>query len=392
MKKDKFTIILLHYNQQKYIYNAIDSILKQNYNNIELLITDDNSKKFDQEKIINYIEKNKNTNLTNYNFVINEKNIGTVKTLNKAIKKATGNFAMFFAADDELYDENVIAKFVNAFKKSNAEIVSAQCIMYDEKIEKKLYDFVTEKNKIIINDSSPKKLFSKMAEGCLLAAGATSYKKELFNKINFDETYKLIEDWPYYLVCSRKGIKINYFDFEALKHRNGGVSHSFSYKISPTIKQYYKDVFNIYENEIIPFFNELSLKAKFKVISDYKYYKNNFSTEDHIYKKKSLTYKLFDVISILLITLNDYIYNCTNLNGLIELIYELVMCLILKSFLSDSLLLKIILILFIAPKIIAFIFYKIRKIIKQLVYIVKKIKKKLKYGNAHYDNNESFRI
>ena len=40
MNKDKFTIILLHYNQQKYIYNAIDSILNQDYNNIELLITD----------------------------------------------------------------------------------------------------------------------------------------------------------------------------------------------------------------------------------------------------------------------------------------------------------------------------------------------------------------
>lgn len=392
MNKDKFTIILLHYNQQKYIYNAIDSILNQDYNNIELLITDDSSKKFDQEKIINYIEKNKNINLINYDFIINEKNIGTVKTLNKAIKKVSGNFVMFFAADDELYDKNVITKFVDAFKKSNAEIVSAQCIMYDEKIEKKLYNFVTEKNKIIINNYPSKKLFSKMAEGCLLAAGATSYKKELFNKINFDETYKLIEDWPYYLVCSRKGIKINYFDFEALKHRNGGVSHSFSDNMSPSVKQYYKDLFNIYENEIIPFFNELSIKAKFKVISDYKYYKNNFSTADHVYKKKSLTYKLYDILSIILTSLNKYVYNCTSLNGLVELIYELVICLLLKSFLSDALLLKIVLILFIIPKIIAFIFYKIRKIIKHLIYVFKKIKKKLKYGNAHYDNNENYRI
>ena len=37
MEKKLFTIILLYYNQPKLIYDALDSVLIQNYSNIELI-------------------------------------------------------------------------------------------------------------------------------------------------------------------------------------------------------------------------------------------------------------------------------------------------------------------------------------------------------------------
>ena len=58
-KTKLITIILTNYNNEEYIYKAIDSILEQDYGNIELIITDDCSKKFDKDKINNYIDKNK---------------------------------------------------------------------------------------------------------------------------------------------------------------------------------------------------------------------------------------------------------------------------------------------------------------------------------------------
>ena len=113
-----YTIVLTHYNQMEYIEEALDSVFIQNYPNIELLITDDASKNFDEKKITEYIKKHKKNNIKNFKILGNEKNIGTTKTLNNAIKVSTGEYIQFFAAYDALYDKNVISNFVKAFNKS----------------------------------------------------------------------------------------------------------------------------------------------------------------------------------------------------------------------------------------------------------------------------------
>ena len=41
----------------EFIYEALDSVFKQNYPNIELIVTDDKSKSFDKKTVIDYIEK-----------------------------------------------------------------------------------------------------------------------------------------------------------------------------------------------------------------------------------------------------------------------------------------------------------------------------------------------
>ena len=58
-KSELYTIIITNYNNSKYLKNAINSVLNQKYNNIELIITDDNSTEFNLENIKKYIEKKK---------------------------------------------------------------------------------------------------------------------------------------------------------------------------------------------------------------------------------------------------------------------------------------------------------------------------------------------
>jgi len=106
--KDKFTIVITCYNQEEYIYNALHSVFIQDYNNIEIIITDDASRNFNKSKVEKYIKENRKDNIREYCFIINKKNIGTVKTLNKAIRNSKGKYITFFAADDELSNENII--------------------------------------------------------------------------------------------------------------------------------------------------------------------------------------------------------------------------------------------------------------------------------------------
>ena len=68
----EITVILINYNQSKYLRDAIKSVLNQSYKNYELIIIDngsiDNSKKiietFLNDKRINYLNYNKNDAVT----------------------------------------------------------------------------------------------------------------------------------------------------------------------------------------------------------------------------------------------------------------------------------------------------------------------------------------
>jgi len=83
MKIPKISVIMSVFNDEKYLKESIESILNQTYKNFEFIIVDDGS--IDRTSVIlkNYTEKDPRIKT-----IINEKNIGLTKSLNKAIKIA----------------------------------------------------------------------------------------------------------------------------------------------------------------------------------------------------------------------------------------------------------------------------------------------------------------
>jgi len=55
----KFSIIINTHNQDKYIYDAINSCLKQTYKNYEIIIIDSSNYKINIKKYFNIKKKNK---------------------------------------------------------------------------------------------------------------------------------------------------------------------------------------------------------------------------------------------------------------------------------------------------------------------------------------------
>ena len=109
----KVSIVLAHYNQPMYVKQALYSILNQTYENIELIFADDASTNIDLPELKRYVNANNKKNI-NVIWQINEENVGTVKNLNRAIEKSSGDYLYFFAADDELYNNEVIEKYIMA--------------------------------------------------------------------------------------------------------------------------------------------------------------------------------------------------------------------------------------------------------------------------------------
>ena len=93
--KPLVSIIISCYNHQDYITQCIESIVRQTYSNIELIVIDDGS----TDKSADILEQLSKK----YDFSFERQiNMGLTKTLNKAIDKARGKYIAPLGSDDYL--------------------------------------------------------------------------------------------------------------------------------------------------------------------------------------------------------------------------------------------------------------------------------------------------
>lgn len=278
-QKPLVSLIILSYKNYHYLYEALDSVIIQDYPNIEIVISNDGSDDFDKKAIEQYFKKNKIPNIKNIVINNNPTNLGTVKNINKAIKLSKGEYIIIFAADDTIDNNNVVTKLIDIFDTLPKKelIVTSQIGMYDIKLKKLIQLFISRENKEKIKKLKPKKLFVEMTTKCFLPGCGTCYKREIFKKYGyFDEKYVLIEDYSSALKLSRLGVKYNFVDFISFKHRDGGISHGNINGEVHKSKQYDLDILNILEKEVIPYTEKMNPRQKSKFIKHYKDLKFRF--------------------------------------------------------------------------------------------------------------------
>ena len=98
-KNNKISIIVSAYNTEKYIEKCILSLLNQKYENIEIIIINDNSKDKTWDVIKNIAKDNNKIVAIN-----NKENHGLSYNRNMGLKKSTGDYIGFIDSDDYISD------------------------------------------------------------------------------------------------------------------------------------------------------------------------------------------------------------------------------------------------------------------------------------------------
>lgn len=101
-KQPLFSIIIPMKNADTYIRNALDSIAEQNFDNIEVLVIDDNSDKTDISKYLVQSWKTQHPNINLKLFKTTKDNGGPGGARNIGLDNATGKYVLFLDADDAL--------------------------------------------------------------------------------------------------------------------------------------------------------------------------------------------------------------------------------------------------------------------------------------------------
>jgi len=115
MKEKKVSIVVPVYNVEKYLKKCLDSILSQNYKNLEVVVVDDGSTDNCGKICDEYAKKNKNL------IVIHKQNGGITSAWLAGLEKVSGEYLTFIDSDDWI-EPNSISSMVSKLEDRNADI------------------------------------------------------------------------------------------------------------------------------------------------------------------------------------------------------------------------------------------------------------------------------
>jgi glycosyltransferase involved in cell wall biosynthesis len=205
----RITIITVCYNRALTIEKAIESVLQQNYSNIEYIVIDGNSTDGTKAIIASYKDR-----ISQY---ISEPDKGMYDAINKGFRLATGDVIGLMHSDDEFYDEDAISKIVASFRKdSTTEGVYGDGIYVSNDSEERL----------IRNRIGGAFSLEKVKSGWLPLHPTVYLKKSVIDKHGlYNLDFKIASDTEFLLRYLYKyEIKMNYINSYIVKMRMGGLS------------------------------------------------------------------------------------------------------------------------------------------------------------------------
>ena len=124
------SIIIPVYNVEKFLHNCLDSVLKQTYRNLEIILIDDGSTDNSGKICDNYAK------IDNRIIVIHKENGGVSSARNVALKIAKGDYIVWIDSDDFI-SKNMITYLCEKILEFNADIYFFNYnIIKKDKIEK----------------------------------------------------------------------------------------------------------------------------------------------------------------------------------------------------------------------------------------------------------------
>lgn len=222
----EITVLLPVYNGERYLREAIDSILCQTFHDFDLLIINDGSIDLTDEIIKSYSDER-------IKYISNESNIGLISTLNKGIELITGKYIVRMDADDISLPKRLEKQL--EFMNSNPDIaVSGTSI--------EMFNNEGKMRNIIVN-SNPKVLKTELFFESPLMHPTVIIRKSILEEsgLCYNIIHSTVEDYGLWINIASK-YKISNIPEVQLKYRYNelGISRVAERDKSKRDKVYYE--------------------------------------------------------------------------------------------------------------------------------------------------------
>ena len=220
MAKPSVTMVVLTYYKFDGIRKNLESLAKQDYTDFEVIIQDDGSPNFDRA----YLEELAKNTLGEIPWTIhqNEKNMGTVRSFNKAFEMAKGDYVFPLSQDDCFRDETAIRHIVEYMEAhpelgacTSRRVGETSGRMYPEEADIKL-----------LQEWDTKELWKRVVYDNFISGSTIYYRKSFWEaRGGFDTDFLLVEDYPFVVSMIIENQRIGFLDDITICYGEDGVSN-----------------------------------------------------------------------------------------------------------------------------------------------------------------------
>lgn len=228
MKPKNVAVVVPVYNVENYIRQCLESVLAQSYEDVELILVDDcggdKSMEIAAEIKDSYKGKKRIT------IVTREKNGGLAAARNSGVAAARNSgvpFIYFLDSDDYLRHTDAIAKLVARQEETQADLVTANSMMFDDKTGQvyQVVDKDYEKGFHANQGSTPDLRLGGVAWNKLIRSDFIAANDLMFDEgVVWEDTV-----WVFKLMCSSPSIATLADRTYAYRFRQGSIMNTMTY-------------------------------------------------------------------------------------------------------------------------------------------------------------------
>ncbi len=225
-KKSLVSIIIPVYNGEKYLVEAIESVINQTYQNWELIIVNDASTDSSKKIASGYLKRDKRIKLINH-----KKNKYRSGALNTGIKASNGKYISFLDADDIYFDDKTTKQVEFLENRLDIHMVYGDMEVFDDNGERYIESSIKFKGnpRDVLLEISEMEITLGTAAFSLLCykndpkgipGCSVMIRREVFDKVSFDEQLKTSQDYDLWFQIIGQGYNLAKFPILTYRYRH----------------------------------------------------------------------------------------------------------------------------------------------------------------------------
>ena len=176
MERPLVSIIVPIYKVESFLDECVNSLVKQTYQNLEIILVDDGSPDRCPSMCDEWAKKDDRVK------VFHKENAGLSAARNYGISKATGEYLMFVDSDDYLKDNAVMESVTNI---GDSDMLAFGCYEFFEKEGNKGHDINFSKTQVVDYHEYWNEYFKSRLDFIYIVAWNKLYKKEVFDRLRY---------------------------------------------------------------------------------------------------------------------------------------------------------------------------------------------------------------